>query len=173
MNFKKVYVCISITDKQALNQQALDNITYLLTLHRTKIWFMEKHETLTEAQTLFHTMYNPVKRYFDIYLEESMPSTYMACKVTMKYREHMHWELVHITSDLEVSCMKFKKFVAYSVSCKRLDLLAKLLNKVKRPFEKYCVRNCFWENKIKNKFNVQPKKISMHCMYPQYDDCIY
>ena len=52
----------------------------------------------------------------------------------------MCWELVYITSDLEVSCMKLKKYVANCVAYKRLDLLAKILNKVKRPFEKYCVR---------------------------------
>ena len=138
-----------ITDKQALNQLALDNITYLLTSHRAKIWFMEKHETLIEAQILICAMYNPIKRYFDLYLQESMPSTYMECKFTMKYREYMCWELVYITSDLEVSCMKLKKYVANCVAYKRLDLLAKILNKVKRPFEKYCVRNHFWENKIK------------------------
>ena len=139
----------SITDKQALNQQALDNITYLLTSHRAKIWFMEKHETLIEAQVLFHAMYNPIKRYFDLYLQESMPSTYMECKFTMKYREYMCWELVYMTSDLDISYMKLKKYVANCVAYKRLDLLAKILNKVKRPFEKYCVRNHFWENKIK------------------------
>ena len=124
----------SINDKWSFNDRALENIMYLLTSHRTKIWYMEKHETLMEAQTLFCDMYNPIKQYFDVYLDVPMPSTYMDCK---------------FTSDLEVFCMKLKEFVSNCHAYKHLDLLAKILNQVKTSFENYCVTNHFWESKIK------------------------
>ena len=84
----------SIDDKWALNHRALANIMYLLTSHRMNIWYMGKHETLIEVQRLLSCkMYNPIKQYFDKYLDVPKPSTYMECKFTMRYREYMHWEL--------------------------------------------------------------------------------
>ena len=110
---------------------------------------METHETLTEARHLFGTMYNPLKHFFDLYLDVPMPSTYKDCKFTMKYLEYMRWELVYFTSDLEVSCRHLKEFVNNCTQYKHLDVLAKIISKVKRPFERYCVDNGFCENKIK------------------------
>ena len=78
-----------------------------------------------------------------------MPSTYKDCKFTMKYHEYMRWELVYFTSNLEVSCRHLKEFVNNCTQYKCLDLLAKIISKVERPFERYCVHNGFWENKIK------------------------
>ena len=101
----------SIVDKRNLCLQGLDNIVYLLTSHCNKIWYMEKHETLIEARHLFGSMYNPVKHFFDLYLDVLMPSTYEDCKFTMKYREYMRWELAYFTSDLEVACRHLKTFV--------------------------------------------------------------
>ena len=110
---------------------------------------METHETLTEARHLFGAMYNPIKHFFDLYLNVPIPSTYKDCKFMMKYHEYMRWELVYFTSDLEVSCRHLKEFVNNCTQYKCLDLLAKIISKVKRPFERYCVCNGFWENKIK------------------------
>ena len=110
---------------------------------------MEKHETLIEARHMFGAMYNPIKHFFDLYLDVPMPSTYKDCKFMMKYREYMRWELVYFTSDLEVACRHLKKFVKDCISYKQLDLLAKIVSKIKQPLEKYCVHNRFWENKIK------------------------
>ena len=138
----------SIDDKWSLNHRALANIMYLLTSHGMKMWYMEKHETLIEAQRLFHEMYNPIKQYFDKYLDVPMPTTYMECKFTMRYREYMHWELAYIITDLELSCMKLKEFVSNCLAYKHLDLLAKILNQVKK-FENYCVTNYFWEKQYK------------------------
>ena len=70
---------------------------------------MEKHETLIEARHLFGSMYNPVKHFFDLYLDVPMPS--QDCTFTMKYREYMRWELAYFTSDLEVPCRHLKTFV--------------------------------------------------------------
>ena len=139
----------SIVDKRAFCKRGIDNIVCLLMSHHNKIWYMENHETLTEARHLFGSMYNPIKCFFDLYLDVPMPSTYKDCKFTMKYREYMRWELVYFTSDLEVACRHLKTFVKHCIHYKHLDLLAKIVNKVKRPLEKYCVWNCFWENKIK------------------------
>ena len=139
----------SIVNKRAFCKWGIDNIVYLLMSHHNKIWYMENHETLIEARHLFGSMYNPIKCFFDLYLDVPMPSTYKDCKFTMKYREYMRWELVYFTSDLEVACRHLKTFVKHCIHYKCLDLLAKIVNKVKRPFEKYCVCNHFWENKIK------------------------
>ena len=95
----------SIDDKWSLNHRALTNIMYFLTSHRTKIWYMEKHETLFETHILFCEMYNPIKQYFDKYLDIPIPTTYMECKFKMRYREYMHWELAYIITDLELSCL--------------------------------------------------------------------
>ena len=43
----------SILDKQAFCQRGIDMIIYLLMSHHNKIWYMETHETLTEARHLF------------------------------------------------------------------------------------------------------------------------
>ena len=110
---------------------------------------METHETLIEARHLFSSVYNPIKHFFNIYLDVPMPSTYKECKFTMKYREYMRWELVYFTSDLEVACTHLKTFVKHCIHYKHLDLLGKIVSKAKCPLEKYCVCNCFWENKIK------------------------
>ena len=139
----------SIRDKQDFCQRGIDMIVYLLMSHCNKIWYMETHKTLTEARHLFGSMYNPIKCFIDLYLDVPMPSTYKDCKFTMKYHEYMRWELVYFTSDLEVSCRHLKEFINNCTQYKCLDLLAKIISKVKRPFERYCVCNCFWENKIK------------------------
>ena len=109
---------------------------------------MENHETLTKARHLFSSMYNPIKRFFDMYLDVEMPSTYKHCKFTMRYREYMRWELVYFTSDLEVACRHLKTFIKHCIHYKHLDLLSKFVSKVKRPLKNYCVHNGFWENKI-------------------------
>ena len=127
----------------------LSTTEYLLISHRNKIWCVEERETLIEARHMFGDMYNPIKCFFDLYLDVPMPSTYIDCKFTMKYREYMRWELVYFTSDLEVACRHLKKFVKDCISYKQLDLLAKIVSKIKQPLEKYYVCNRFWENKIK------------------------
>ena len=139
----------SIIDKREFCYRGIDTIIYLLMSHHNKIWYMEKHEMLIEARNLFGAMYNPIKCFFDLCLDVPMPSTYKDCKFTMKYLEYMRWELVYFTSDLELSCRHLKVFVTNCIKYKHIDLLAQIISKVKRPFEQYCVRNHFWENKIK------------------------
>ena len=93
-----------------------------------------------------------------------MPSIYKDCKFTMKYRAYMRWELVYFTSDLEIACRALKTFVKCCICYKCLDLLARIVSKVERPFEKYCVCNQFWQNKINeivnNKHPIMEKKPS-------------
>ena len=121
----------SIVDKRAFCERGIDIIVLLLMSHRNKIWYMENHETLTEARHLLGSMYNPIKCFFDMYSDVEMLSTYKDCKFTMKYREYMRWELVYFTSDLEVACRHLKTFVKQYIHYKRLDLLSKLLAKLK------------------------------------------
>ena len=64
---------------------------------------MEKHKTLIEARTMFGAMYNPIKYFFDMYVNnKDMPSTYLEYIFTMRYREYMRWEIVHLTVDLKL-----------------------------------------------------------------------
>ena len=157
----------SIVDKRAFCEWGIDIIVSILMSHRNKIWYMENHETLTEASHLFGSMYNPIKHFFDMYLDVEMPSTYKDCKFIMKYREYMRWQLVYYTSDLEVACRHLKTFVKHCIRYKRLDLLSKIVSKVKKTTWKIlCTQwflgeqnkeikykqiknNAFWENKIK------------------------
>ena len=140
----------SITDKWDNVLWALDTFSYLLMSHRNKLWFMEKHETLIEARTMFGAMYNPIKHIFDMYVnDKDMPSTYLECIFNMRYREYMRWEIVHLTVDLEVSCRYLKAYTEQCIMYKCLDLLCRIITKCKCVLEKYCVHNAFWEQKIK------------------------
>ena len=94
----------SNVDKKAFCEWGIDIIVLLSMSHCNKIWYMENHETLTEARHLFSSMYNPIKHFLDMYLNVEMPSTYKECKLMTKYREYVRWELVYYTSDLEVAC---------------------------------------------------------------------
>ena len=108
--------------------------------HRNKIWFMEKHKTLIEARTMFGAMYNPIKHFFDMYVnDDEMPSTYLNCIFTMQYREYMRWEIVHLTVDMEVACRYLKSYTKNCVMYKRLDLLCRIISKCKHVLEKYCL----------------------------------
>ena len=51
--------------------------------HRNKIWYIENHETLTEARHLFSSMYNPIKHFFDMYLDVEMPNTYKCNEISI------------------------------------------------------------------------------------------
>ena len=72
---------------------------------------MEKHKTLIKARTMFGAMYNPIKRFFDMYVnDDKIPSTYLNCIFIMQYREYIQWEIVHLTIDLEVACRYLKLY---------------------------------------------------------------
>ena len=88
----------------------------MITSHRNKVWYMQEHATLKEAQKLFSAMYNPIKWSFDMYITtHKMPNSYMECKFTMKYREYMQWEIAHFICDLEVACRHLIRSVENSI----------------------------------------------------------
>ena len=111
---------------------------------------MCKHKTLIEARHLFISIYNPIKHFFDMYIEsQDMPEGYKDCKFTMRYREYMQWEIVYITVNLEVACRYLLAYVKNCIRYKLLDLLIKIVNKCKCPLAKYVERQGFWDDKIK------------------------
>ena len=79
-----------------------------------------------------------------------MPSSYRDCKLTMRYRKYMQWEIVYLTADIEVTCQYLHEFVKDCINYKWLDLLLKIVNKCKRPLAKYVAHQGFWEDKIKH-----------------------
>ena len=102
----------SIEDKWDVCIHILENIIYMITSHRKKIWYMQEHTTLIEARKLFSAVYNPIKCFFDMYVTtHEMPNSYIKCKFTMKYREYMQWEITHFTCNLEVACRDLIGFV--------------------------------------------------------------
>ena len=130
--------------------RGIEILEYLVSKHQNKIWFMKKHKTLTEARHLFISIYNPIKHFFDMYISSNdMPSSYKDCKFTMKFHEYMQWEIVYLTTDLEVACRYLHQFVKNCINYKRLDLLLKIVNKCKWPLAKYVAQHGFWEDKIK------------------------
>ena len=123
-----VHVCIyppffpdedkeSIMNKREMCSRGIEILQYLISKHRNKIWFMCKHETLIEARHFFISIYNPIKHFFDMYIEsQDMPDGYKDCKFTIRYHEYMQWEIVYITVDLEVAC---RYLLAYVKNCIR------------------------------------------------------
>ena len=68
--------------------------------------------------------------------DKDMPSTYLECIFTMRYREYMRWEIIHLTVDLEVSCRYLKAYTEQCVMYKCLDLLCRIITKCKHVLEK-------------------------------------
>ena len=127
----------------------MDNNIHVNVTSVTKPGIWKIMALLIEARHLFRCYVKSHKTFFDMYLSDPISMSHKECKFTMMYREYMWWEIVHFMVDLEVACRSLKTFVHDCINYKCLDLLAKILSKVKRPFEEYCVRNHFWENKIK------------------------
>ena len=90
--------------------------------------------------------------FFNMHVKSNeIPSSYRDCKFTMRYHEYMQWEIVYLTTDIEIACQYLHEFVKDCINYKLLDLLLKIVNKCKRSLAKYIAHQGFWEDKIKHR----------------------